>query len=84
MPQPALCPSHAPRSWSLGPSHAPRSRSLSVTKTRFTKELRNNMTVDNVPLSEEMRIKKQEGLAKIEELLKMPVKERVSRGLAEG
>ena len=47
-------------------------------------ELRNNMTVDNVPLSEEMRIKKQEGLAKIEELLKMPVKERVSRGLAEG
>ena len=66
------------------PSHARRSRSLSVTKSRLTKELHENKTVHNVPLTEDCRIKKQERLAEIEELLKVPLKERVSRGLAEG
>ena len=61
-----------------------RSRSLSVAKVRLAKELRANMTIDNVPLSDEMRLKKQQRVAELEEILKLPVKERVSRGLAEG
>ena len=61
-----------------------RSRSLSVAKVRLAKELRENRTVDNVPLSDEMRLKKQQRVAEIEEVLKLPLKERVSRGLAEG
>ena len=67
----------------LFPSHARRSRSL-LEKSRLTKELHKNKTVTNVPLTEDCRIKKQERLAEIEELLKVPLKERVSRGLAEG
>ena len=61
-----------------------RSRSLSVAKVRLAKELKENRTVDNVPLSDEMRLKKQQRVAEIEEVLKLPLKERVSRGLAEG
>ena len=61
-----------------------RSRSLSVAKVRLAKELKENRTVDNVPLSDAMRLKKQQRVAEIEEILKLPLKERVSRGLAEG
>ena len=51
---------------------------------RLAKELKENRTVDNVPLSDAMRLKKQQRVAEIEEILKLPLKERVSRGLAEG
>ena len=61
-----------------------RSRVLSVAKVRLAKELEENRTVNNVPLSDAMRLKKQQRVAEIEEILKLPLKERVSRGLAEG
>ena len=58
--------------------------SLASTKCRLLKELREGKTVDGVPLSDAGRLKKEQRLAEIEELLKVPLKERVSRGLAEG
>ena len=73
MPRPGLCP-----------SHGRRSRALSVAKARLTKELQDHRTVDNVPINDARRLKKEQRLAEIEELLQLPIKERVSRGLAEG
>ena len=61
-----------------------RSRSLSVAKVRLAKELKENRTVDNVPLSDARRLQKQQRLAEIEAVMNLPLKERVSRGLAEG
>ena len=53
--------------------------SLSVTKTRLKKELLTGETVNGVALTAETRLKNEQRLGEIEELLKLPPKEFIMR-----
>ena len=53
--------------------------SLSVTKTRLKKELLTGETVNGVALTAETRLKNEQRLGEVEELLKLPPKEFIMR-----